>query len=150
MTLAVIDQIADAAVTELGNASLGRSISPVAVDMPELDQKTTGVLVQVLTHQYAMHLESRAAPNGEHHLYVLVSKKLEHLDKASREDGSSRAELRAMKLLVEEIAKLFLGHRLTAYTDALCLEAVVNPLYDEDDLTNKGRFTSAILLTFHV
>jgi len=151
MTLAVIDQIADAVVLGLNAAAFSQAITAVAVDMPELDLKTAGVVVQVMTHDYELDLADRGGSIVQgHNVWVLVAKKLTKVDKANRESGAYRTEIREMKRLVEEIAESFLGNRLTDYTSALCLTAKVSPLYDEDELVIKAKFVSPILLGFKV
>lgn len=140
--MAVITDLADAIVAELGAASFSQPVSAVRHYLPQFELPEMKMLhVTVVPKGVTLGTSDRARGQGDYSVDVAVQKKL---------TNDTNADADPLLTLVEEIADHFRARRLASYPNAVWLKTEQTVLYAPEHIDDLRQFTSVLTLTYRV
>lgn len=142
---AKIIEIADALVWELNAATFSRKFTAErcyqpTFDLPDLQTLKVTVVPKGISPMAGEG--SRGAMQHDYQVHVAVQKKL------ATTGDEQKAELDALMLFVEEIAKHLERNRLGACEDAKWVTQELDPVFLPEHLEELRQFTSVLTLTY--
>lgn len=138
--MALIIDIADAAVAELNATAFGMPFTAKRAYVPRFDLEEMGTLrVTAVPKGVEISTASRSGHQHDYRVDIGVQRKFE-------QEGPT--ELDPLMDLVEEIADHFRGSALETDPEAVCVAVENGPIYAQEHMREGRLFTSILTLTF--
>lgn len=140
--MAVITDLADAVVAELGAGTFSQPVVAVRHYLPQYDlSEMQSLHVTVVPKTVQLAGGDRSRSQGDYGIDVAVQQKF---------DTGDNAELDALTNLTEELMDHFRGRRLASYPNAAWLKTDQRVLYAPEHIAELRQFTSVFTLTYRV